>query len=426
MKKNLVMGVAKGYGRDILEPFVVSFVKSCPSAELILFVDDISDFTRARLQRCERVKAFDIPAQYKEILIIHARWKMCADFLEQYGADYEQIFITDTRNVIFQGDVFEAFKGRSNYLGYSTEADVIGNDKTWNYVWLESCFGKAEADRLSDRKIICCGTVIGTADVMKIFCQIMWQALKDETIFGHEQATMNCLVHENLLPIENLIEIDVDGAIFTMGLANDFEVSGDKILRGGKIPAVVHQYDRHAENIWLVDKIYRDKNFKADLRFLDPRSAIEQATSLLFADKIKDAERLFMNNFLDADDFGNYLKALLRFWEIAMRKSLSPTIGRLELCVQLVLKSVGEFPSSELKTICNLLKNAHEGRRTIDFEFETYLVNVLSATAEQTLALNKINECRYCIELLKILGVSSDKVATYERAIGREAVWARK
>ena len=51
MKKNLVMGVAKSYDWDILEPFVLSCKRNCPSAELLLFVDDISDFTREQLIR---------------------------------------------------------------------------------------------------------------------------------------------------------------------------------------------------------------------------------------------------------------------------------------------------------------------------------------------------------------------------------------
>lgn len=52
MKKNLVMGVAKGYDWNALEPFVISFKRHCPNAELVLFVDDISDFTRDRLISC--------------------------------------------------------------------------------------------------------------------------------------------------------------------------------------------------------------------------------------------------------------------------------------------------------------------------------------------------------------------------------------
>ena len=51
MKKNLVMGVAKGYDWNALEPFVTSFRRNCPNADLVLFVDDISEFTRDKLIR---------------------------------------------------------------------------------------------------------------------------------------------------------------------------------------------------------------------------------------------------------------------------------------------------------------------------------------------------------------------------------------
>ncbi len=49
--KNLIMGAAKGYGWDVLEPFVTSWRRNCPDAELVLFVDDMSDFTRDKLIR---------------------------------------------------------------------------------------------------------------------------------------------------------------------------------------------------------------------------------------------------------------------------------------------------------------------------------------------------------------------------------------
>ena len=43
--KNLVMAAATGYGVYEIEPFVNSFKKNCPSADLVLFTDNISDFT---------------------------------------------------------------------------------------------------------------------------------------------------------------------------------------------------------------------------------------------------------------------------------------------------------------------------------------------------------------------------------------------
>ena len=49
--KNLVMGAATGYDWYKLEPFVTSFKRYNKNADLVLFVDNISDFTRDALTR---------------------------------------------------------------------------------------------------------------------------------------------------------------------------------------------------------------------------------------------------------------------------------------------------------------------------------------------------------------------------------------
>ena len=409
--KNFVLGAAKGYGWDVLEPFVTSFMRYCPKAELVLFVDDIRDFTRDKLIRAGVVLE-DIPAQYKDVLVIHTRWKLFADFLDAH--DCEQVFVSDTADVIFQDDVFAAGAGCGHCLGYATEADNILGSKTANtvnYQWLENCFGRDMAERFAARKVVCCGTVIGTADEMKILCRIMWGVLKDDTIWGHEQAVMNCLVYERLLPIENLIEHDVEsGEIFTPALAVGFPVRGDKILRGdGGVPAVVHQYNRHDEFIRLVDRLYRDKNFHLDPRFADTRSTIEQATCLLLADNVDDAAHLCQKTFRADEDFDSCAKALIRLWEVALRKELSRASGAVELAAQSALKTVKQFPSSDLEKICHLLKYAREGRHLVDEEFKTSLTTALRRTAEQKLAAKARGQYRFCVSLLKELGAPLDE-----------------
>ena len=49
--KNLVMGVATNYDWYAIEPFVTSLNRYCKNADLVLFVDNISEFTRATLQK---------------------------------------------------------------------------------------------------------------------------------------------------------------------------------------------------------------------------------------------------------------------------------------------------------------------------------------------------------------------------------------
>ena len=153
--KNLIMGAAKGYGWDELEPFVTSCKRNCPRVELVLFVDDISDFTRNELTR-HGATALNIPDELRGVMIIHSRWKMYADFLTAYGGNFAQVFVADTRDVIFQGNIFAPFAGLTNWLCYATEADDIRGSRTGNnlnYLWLKMCFGAAEADRLADKKL---------------------------------------------------------------------------------------------------------------------------------------------------------------------------------------------------------------------------------------------------------------------------------
>ena len=409
MKKNLVMGAATHYDWNALEPFVTSFKRNCPSAELVLFVDDISNFTRNRLLGAG-VLLVDIPTAYRNGLIVNFRFKIYNDFLEAYGNKYEQVLITDTRDVIFQGDVFAPFKNYSSYLGYTTERQLIGDDKVYNYRWIESCFGKAEAEKLADKKAICAGTVIGTVNEMKLFCHKMWEIVNKTPNNNFDQGTMNYLVYNNLLPIENLIEIDTfTGEIFTNGVIKENKIRDDKILRGdGGVPAVVHQYDRHGDLVQLADNIYRDRNFQA-ADFADVRSNLEQVKQLLFFGKLNEAARLYMKNFLDGANFDTNTELLLKLWEMLLNLPLTPAVGYLELSTQSALASVKVFSVRHVNTICLLLKHSIKNQRSVDFRFVNFIANALLNLSEQSLNNGDSAQCFYCFELIKSLDLPPQK-----------------
>ena len=211
---------------------------------------------------------------------------------------------------------------------------------------------------------------------------------------------MNYLVYEKLLPIENLIQIDVDGEIFTMAFADNFSILGDKILRGGKISAVVHQYNRYNDTLNFVDDVYHDKNFSVDYRFADMRSVIEQATCLLFAKRIGDAAKLFMKKFLVTEDFSDCVGALLRLWETVMRNPLSPASELIEISAQSALKSVRNFSASNRREICTLLNRARECRHPIDPELKNYIVARLIKLAGEKFSANEREQYLSCVEMI--------------------------
>ena len=124
--KNLVLGVATGYDWYKLEPFVNSFKRYVKNADLVLFVDNISDFTRDALIQ-NNVELLPILDEFKDKLIASARWEIYKNFLDERGKNYQQVFLTDTRDVIFQGDVFENYSDVKNFLGYVTEGEFIKN-----------------------------------------------------------------------------------------------------------------------------------------------------------------------------------------------------------------------------------------------------------------------------------------------------------
>ncbi len=412
----LIMGAAKGYGWDVLEPFVTSCKRNCPDAELVLFVDDMSDFT------CDKLLGAGVTLEYfpdePRGIPNNTRWKIFGDWLELHGAEYEQVFITDTRDVIFQGDIFAPFAGLTNWLGLTTEADDIRGSRTgdtMNLLWLTECFGAAEAERLADKKIICSGTVIGSSDAMKIFCRELWKILQYKTTNIFDQAATNYLAWHGLLPIENVFELDVDGGeIFTsyfFHMQRPIAIRDDKILRGdGGVPAIVHQYDRQIEPVELVDRIYRDRNFQADLRFDDVQSVVEQTVCLLYADKVADATKLFMSKFLSPADFNVAKNSLINVWELAARKKFTPTVELLELAAQNALTSVKKFSDGQLFRLHKILLDAEKNRHAIDPTFKQNFAAQLLEIGEQNLAAGApITYAMICVQLIAALNLKPDE-----------------
>lgn len=351
----------------------------------------------------------DIPSAYRNDLIVNLRFKIYNDFLEIHGDKYEQVLVCDTRDVIFQNDVFALFKDCVNWLGYSTELLTIGEERRYNYPWIKICFGKVEADKLSDKKVICAGTIIATTREMKIFCSKMWEIVKQNLTRNFDQGTMNYLVWNKLLPIENLIENDVDsGEILTNGQIKDNKIRDDKILRGdGGVPAVVHQYDRHQNLVQLVDNIYRDRNFQADERFIDPRSTLEQVKQLLYIGKLDEAARFFMNTH--GADFGGEIDRLLKIWEMLLSRPFLPAVGYLELSMQNALVSVKNLPQTNLDKICSLLVFAIKNRRAVDPRFVNMIAGGLLNLAGQFVNARAAAPCFFCLDAIKALELPPNK-----------------
>lgn len=376
MKKNLVMGAGSNYGWYIFEPFIRSFVKNVPSADLVLFVDNNSDFTLHKMKAVvgDRLKFEPFPESLRSGRPNNIRWKLFLDYVEKYGENYEQILTTDVRDVIFQADVFENFSDQKSYLGYTLEADNIRGEKggsDLNYKWITELYGKEEADFLGDKNILCDGTVIGTVHEMKIFLKKMWENMPREKF--HDQTVQQYLIYHNLLPIENLIPIDCwTGAIFTSYVYhewNPIEVKDNLILRGdGQIPAVVHQYDRQDLLTEIVDRVYRSSDDEPDENFVDTKSLIDQMPILIKNKKFSAVLKFFTDYLLKDAQLSKYCKEILNYWEIlSEKKSTDPSADALGMIFQHTIRESlkNDFYINQGKSICKNLKQCKKNNFSI-------------------------------------------------------------
>ena len=431
MKKNLVMGSGSGFDWNIFEPFVTSFVRHAKNTELVLFVKDLSAFTTDRIKRCGGGASIRLePFEHTNYIGIE-RFKNFKRYMDAHGDEYEQILITDTRDVIFQGDIFEHFKNYPSFLAYATEGDDIRGSKigmNLNYKLIDAAFGKEVADKLSDKKIICAGSaLIGTPNEMKIFLEILSADNREVYPFGFDQAAFNYLIYNNLIPIENLMELDIhSGEILNLALNPNIVVRDEKILRGdGGVPAVVHQYDRYAPLVQIVDRLYRDKNFQVDEQFNDTRSNLEQVWQLLYFGRDDDAAQFCMKKLVGSADISENIDLALKIWEHVTKKPVTPAIGYLELAIQNILTATRNFSFEQLNKIRNLLTNVAAQRRMIYPAFVNFITTGLRNIAEQSLNANIPAQCFFCIDLINSLELPPDKdfyllVARANRTFGKK------
>ena len=303
-------------------------------------------------------------------------------YLEKHGAEYKQILTADTRDIIFQDDVFKYFENEKNYIGYTTEAKNIEEDSL-NRSWIENQYGKEETDKIANRKIICCGTVIGTPDEMKIICKYMWSILQDLKPGAVEQGIFNYLIYNKIFPVENLIEIDChSGAILTTMLfhtLNPVKVNNNMILRGdGGVPAIVHQYDRQASLIQLVNNLYREKIFQPYFP-QDTRNALEQIPHIVLSGDFETALKFFVDYILGKTNFKGFLEMLIDTWGFILESTAPAKVYKemTEIALQrAIIESAnltGTFLQLQIGRLLPHVVFAIKNNRTLSIEFKIFI-----------------------------------------------------
>jgi hypothetical protein len=167
------------------------------------------------------------------------------EFLTAHPGAFDQVFLSDLRDVAFQSDPFEPAPDALE-LFLEDEAHSFASE-TFNQRWLTHLEGRRFAEWAGPRVPSCSGTVVGpTEDVLAYLgamrAEISWRRIP---MGNHDQGVHNALLLKGRL---EAAEVFANGAgrVLTMGGMPEPALgpTGLVTTADGRVPAVLHQYDR--------------------------------------------------------------------------------------------------------------------------------------------------------------------------------------
>jgi hypothetical protein len=270
MAKNLLLGAACGYGVSAIKNFVLSFRKHNQKDDIVLIVDSATRPSVEQFLENHQVKIEMFEPTSCATGVNNSRYFKYLEYISSVS-QYENVFISDTRDVIFQSDPFDnSFPSEYIYL-FAEDGNVGIYDEGNNRTWVRQIYGQEMLDKLSNKNIICSGTILGerknlTALLQKMVSNILGL---DPSVSGWiiaDQAILNYLFYSGSL--SNLpIYLKQNGDIVTTLCMSMSPLGTDKVVLdlrtnqltvNGNTPSVIHQYDRSAHLSVLYNRMYGD------------------------------------------------------------------------------------------------------------------------------------------------------------------------
>lgn len=261
--KNLVLGTIVNYLWEDIEPFFNSYLKnSSTNTTCVVFVKNISNRTREYLEKYN-IEVIDINDEHSGAWITEYRWILYNEYLKNCRIEYDKVLLVDIRDSFFQENIFERYNSKK--IVFSKEKNNFLNEQcNWN--WMERRYGVSVIESVKYHYPICAGTILGNNEYIKKLCDNVVKNMNNDKFkyFKNcDQSVVNYLVYYKKIFNENdiLWEYACDKNIATVGLLNELNIQLDKMVNEeDKIPALIHQYDRHEVLVEFVEKRYCTKN----------------------------------------------------------------------------------------------------------------------------------------------------------------------
>lgn len=247
VQKNIIIGTIYSLNISDIKIFVES-LRSVYGGRVLLFVNNLHQRVKDYLlsRNIEMIEA----SQHQFMHINNYRFFLYKDFLEKNF--FDNVFLTDVRDVFFQGDPFEYdFPGG---ISASLEDKNVIETCPFNRNWVLNFYGNLVFEKVAKNKIICAGTIIGdypsiVSHIGNICNEIEHIGQRNPNLLripGADQTAHDiiCYLRDRSYYVDFMD--NEKSHIITVGNTEpaSIKIEDDKIFNKGGIVKVVHQYDR--------------------------------------------------------------------------------------------------------------------------------------------------------------------------------------
>ena len=267
---NVVIGTALNYSVEHIKNFILSFRKFNKEDDIVLIynLNDISRIESFAVENNIKLIGFD-PHDKFPGHVVSTRFFKYLDIVNHFK-DYKHILLADVRDVFFQSNPFENLP-EEEYLYAFTEDPGITIEKEEHHInMILKLFGQETLEQFTGKKIICSGTILGTKEKMMNwligFHNYLIQIQKNKPAICYEMLLDQVIANHIYYFQDNGKEIELKNngdIVGTIGLCithpehtGNMVVENDVIYLDGKVPAIIHQYDRSPELFKQISGLY--------------------------------------------------------------------------------------------------------------------------------------------------------------------------
>ncbi len=283
--KDLIMAVSYGYTHSQLKVFTRSLAETGFAGDLVLFIGGTDVRSKELLREegavlvpffypyrhCNKLRTpfyrlwplvcpllarsgdagtvQRLAAPFLNLSIL--RFAFYRSYLLRHFSEYGRVFLTDLRDVCFQDDPFRRVATDELRVFLEEPGHVLG-DCANNSRWLSELYGSEVLGELSQKPIICSGTILGGRQRMLDYLDAFILSLREARSvmrMGMDQGMHNYIVYRGLAGAVTFCE-NRQAEILTMGLMPEGHLPpcsnrGHFLDGQGEPYAVLHQFDRH-------------------------------------------------------------------------------------------------------------------------------------------------------------------------------------